>query len=81
MDEYGAARTLRNFFTFFMVGYSRGEDASLSAFVQDGGGNKIPLTIDSFELNAKNIDALTLLVANRVVGRAHFALLRQDMGF
>lgn len=79
MDEYGAARTLMNIFTFFEVGYSRGGDASLSAFVQEGGGNKIPLAIDTFELNAKNIDTLTLLVANRVVGRAHFALLREDM--
>lgn len=80
MDEYGAARTAMNFFTLIMVGYpGGGGNASLSAFVQEGGGNKIPLTIDTFELNAKNTDTLILLVANRVVGRAHFALLREDM--
>lgn len=79
MDEYGAARTAMNVFTFFYVGYSRGGDASLSAFVQEGGDKKIPLTIDTFEINAKNSDTLTLLVANRVVGRAHFALLQKDM--
>ena len=79
MDEYGAARTAMNIFTFFMVGYSKGGDASLSAFVQEGGGNKIPLTLDAFEINAKNSDTLALLVANRVVGRAHFALLKENM--
>ena len=79
VDEYGAARTVRNFFTFFMVGYSRGGDASLSAFVQEEGDNKIPLTIDTFELNAKSFDTLTSLVAYRVVGRAYFALLQKDM--
>ncbi len=79
MDEYGAARTAMNIYTFFKVGYSRGGGASLSAFVQEEGDKKIPLTIDTFELNAKNSDTLTLLVANRVVGRAHFALLQKDM--
>ena len=79
VDEYGAARTARNFFTFFMVGYSRGGDASLSAVVQEEGGKQIPLVVDTFEINAKNTDTLTSLVANRVVGRAHFALLKKDM--
>lgn len=80
MDEYGAARTAMNIFTFIMVGYpGGGGDASLSAFVQEEGDKQIPLTVDTFEINAKNSDTLTLLVANRVVGRAHFALLKKDM--
>jgi len=62
-----------------MVGYSRGGDASLSAFVQEDGGRQIPLVVDTFEINAKDSDTLTLLVANRVVGRAHFAMLQKDM--
>ena len=79
VDEYGAARTMRNVLTFFYVGYSRGGDASLSASVQEEGGKQIPLVVDTFELNAKNTDTLTLLVANRVVGRAYFALLQKDV--
>ena len=80
MDEYGAARTAVNVFTFIMFAYpGGGGNASLSAFVQEEGGNKILLTVDTFELNAKNSDTLILLVANRVVGRAHFGLLREDM--
>ena len=79
VDEYGAARTAMNVFTFFKVGYSRGGDASLSAFVQEEGGKQIPLVVNTFEINAKNVDTLTSLVANRVVGRAHFALLWEDM--
>lgn len=81
MDKYGMGRSVMNVITFLVVAYpGGGGDASLSAAVQEQGGDSIPLAIDAYEINARNIDALTSLVANRVVGRAHFALLKKDMG-
>ena len=74
------SNTVMNAFTLIMVGYpGGGGNASLSAFVQEEGGKQTPLVVDTFEINAKSFETLTSLMANRVVGRAHFALLWKDM--
>lgn len=81
MDRFGVVRSLTNVVTFIYIAYpGGGGDASLSAFVQEEGGESMPLAINTYEINARNIDALTLLVASRVVGRAHFTLLKKDIG-
>lgn len=57
-----------------------GGDATVSATVSQNGSAPIKLTLNSYLINARDPDTLIRLVANRIVGAAHFALLRKEMG-
>lgn len=82
VNKYEVGRVVGNVLSFVTVGYIHfgGGDASLSAFVQEEGGQPMPLVADAYKANAKNTPALVLLVAYWVVGQTEFALLQKDMG-
>lgn len=82
VNKYEVGRVVGNLLSFATIGYIHfgGGDASLSAFVQEEGGEPMPLVADTYKLNAKNTPALALLVAYWVVGQTEFALLQKDMG-
>lgn len=80
MERRGLGGAVMNALVLLTFGYpGGGEDAVFRAFVAEEGGKPIPLVVDTYEINAKDFGALTSLVANRVVGQAHLALLREDM--
>lgn len=81
MDKYKLGRYALNVLTFTAVGYVHlgGGNAVFSSFVQEEGDEPIPLAVNTFEINAKSTDALTLLVTNYIIGRAEFALLKKEV--
>lgn len=80
LERRGLGGAVMNALVLLTFGYpGGGEDAVFRAFVKEEGGRPIPLVVDTYEINAKDFGALTSLVANRVVGQAHLALLREDM--